>query len=635
METRKSFRKEIDDLLVGVDEDKLFLPDRYFTRLVTETKVIELLPSASSALVNFVCNEAKRIFLILIFGTFVFDAPEKEVVSVIDQFRKHQLNDKLLPIEDITGRCKAEAFCSRRRGAQKIGNRECVHDAALNVFHDERWDSFKFKHFRQTQWTFSAPVFRKNDFKQELSAGVVLPLTWASENPREGHFSKVYEATLHADHQDEFVTDGKDVHVAVKELNTLPGDKGYNVETAWNLEAEALEQISQLQHRHLIRRLAAFKRGSQYFIMFEWAKGGTLRDVWEHNAAEHLDLNGDKIMGLLEQLLGLAGALCALHNTNSNTKTAAATKTSNKRIEEKSNVWPSAEGFTNVKRDVKTVIIKVDSPSEENYDHDDDDDDNYDSDDSDISSGDEHWRHGDLKPDNILKFDGSTCLGTLKIADLGLAKQHKYKTADRHDPTKQRYATEQYEAPEVITNFSQPRSRRYDVWSMGCIIFECVIWLLYGYNGLKTFYKEKNYIDTSTETLYFTANKSQGIATVSDIVTSWLDQILKDDPECNQPGGTALGDLLKLVRDKLLIVDLPESNMSPEALEQCRAESDTLKTGLERIWKDARDRDTYLFTGTSREGVPKPKLLGGKKVVNLSPNTVSGARLVSRNMNVR
>lgn len=418
-------------------------------------------------------------------------------------------------------------------------------------------------------------------------------------------------------------------------MEDLPAEKGYNVETAWNLEAEALEQISQLRHKHLIRRIAAFKRGSEHFILFEWADGGTLRDVWEEYAAEHLDLDGDRIMGLLEQLRGLAGALCALHNTNSKTKTALATRanmrgtlTSYKRTNNRSAASSSIGGFDNEKAPGSSVTIKLDVPSEDDYDDydDDDDDDDYDSDDSETSSGDEHWRHGDLKPDNILKFGGSTCLGTLKIADLGLAKQHKYKTADRHDPTKQRYATEQYEAPEVITNSSQPRSRRYDVWSMGCIIFESVVWLLYGYNGLKTFYKEENHIDTSTETLYFTAAKSQRTAKVSDIVKWWLGQILKDDPECNQPTRTALGDLLRLVQNELLVVALPEPNMKPEDLVHCRADSAMLLEGLERIWKNARDKDSYRFTGIGRTEVPRPTPLGGKKRTNLSPNTASGAQ---------
>jgi hypothetical protein len=207
MESRKSFRSQIDDLLVedGLDEEKLFLPEGCFSRLVTEARVRELLPSASRTLVKFVCNEARKIFLTLMWDTYVSRVPETEVVSVIEQFQKHRLTDRFLPIEDLTGKCKAQAFSRRRRGVQKDEKRECTHDVALNVFHDESWEYSEFRRFRQTQWTFSAPVFRKNEFKQELCAGTILPFTSASKAPRNGHFSKVFAATLHADHQDEFV----------------------------------------------------------------------------------------------------------------------------------------------------------------------------------------------------------------------------------------------------------------------------------------------------------------------------------------------------------------------------------------------------------------------------------------------
>jgi hypothetical protein len=67
MESRRSFRSQIDDLLVedGFDEEKWFLPKGCFSRLVTKARVRELLPSASRTLVKFVCNKARKIFLIL------------------------------------------------------------------------------------------------------------------------------------------------------------------------------------------------------------------------------------------------------------------------------------------------------------------------------------------------------------------------------------------------------------------------------------------------------------------------------------------------------------------------------------------------------------------------------------------
>ncbi|KAI8952095.1 kinase-like domain-containing protein [Xylaria longipes] len=91
-------------------------------------------------------------------------------------------------------------------------------------------------------------------------------------------------------------------------------------------------------------------------------------------------------------------------------------------------------------------------------------------------------RHGDLKPSNILHFtDGNTKLGTLKIADFGVSRTHKIETGLRKNPTITKASTFIYEAPEAHDSFKnlQSRSRKYDCWSMGCIMLEFVIWLLY------------------------------------------------------------------------------------------------------------------------------------------------------------
>ncbi|KAK7709694.1 hypothetical protein SLS57_008599 [Botryosphaeria dothidea] len=117
-----------------------------------------------------------------------------------------------------------------------------------------------------------------------------------------------------------------------------------------------------------------------------------------------------------------------------------------------------------------------------------------------------NWRHGDLKPDNILRFVDSTTaersLGTLKIADLGLAKLHDVDTNLRAEPTSQRCGTLKYEPPEALYPHRSPRSRRYDIWSMGCIILESIIWLLYGYDGLEVFNGEM-IDDPNRETIFY------------------------------------------------------------------------------------------------------------------------------------
>ncbi|RSL99017.1 hypothetical protein CEP52_009961 [Fusarium oligoseptatum] len=270
--------------------------------------------------------------------------------------------------------------------------------------------------------------------------------------------------------------------------------------------------------------------------MFEWADGGTLRDLWQKRDASSADLNAHRIMKVLEQLHGLAEALSKLHNKGSHNRTPENIPKPFARTE---TLVPSSS------EDVPKIRIEADYGSNANTN----------------KTGEEHWRHGDLKPDNILLFkDASSWLGTLKIADLGLAKQHEFATAKRVDATGQRYSTSQYEAPEVVIKRDAPRSRLYDIWSMGCIIFEFVIWLLYGSSGLQNFYTERPQTDRGISTLYFTA-LTEDSAQISDVAKKWIDHILRSDPECNGKSPSALGDLVRLVKDHLLVVALPGASV--------------------------------------------------------------------------
>jgi len=98
-------------------------------------------------------------------------------------------------------------------------------------------------------------------------------------------------------------------------------------------------------------------------------------------------------------------------------------------------------------------------------------------------------RHGDMKPENILCFggdgNGQNVHGRLVITDFGLAKIHKNATSARHEATSTRGVTILYAPPEC--NSKQPRSRRYDIWSLGCMYLEFVIWLLWGNEVLENF----------------------------------------------------------------------------------------------------------------------------------------------------
>jgi len=627
---REELQLQIRNFLQGVDRKHKFLPAGRICQLVTRKSVCAVMPpQIPPALVDFICRDAKKIFLALVYGG---RADPAELMHIMTSIQQHGMTDDRLPVDVECMGCGGSSLCFAR------------HDRPLDAFHDTKWGRTMISHsFQSDQHMFNAPIFNKSKFVYELDGECILPFTERGGREKDGHFSTVSEAVLHTDHEDFTQRQGnqrQSIHVALKKLKHLDSEKEYNIERAWEHEVSALQEISELKHPNLIQPLAAIKHGTERYIMFEWADGGSLRDVWLQQGPEPSVLSKDRVMCVLEELKGLAGALAALHNTNNDTKTARITSSASVfGTTDYSPITVQINGSTTVKsslirsspigpREVSSRTLQVPRIQIDRDGSEDDTGSAYTGTSSelegsyaseDLGDAEVHWRHGDLKPDNILQFkdkatgdrSSSRWLGKLKIADLGLAKQHMLKTSRRNEQTQQKYTTSQYEAPEAMANTHAPRSRRYDIWSMGCVILEFVIILLYGNRGLEAFYSERPHSSSSTETLYFTVDKRRGITEVSHIVDHWMKQILKD-PECDRQSGSAIGDLVKLVKERLLVVDLPQDGMSRDELSRCRADARELQYQLEFIWKTARDDEeqggNYLCDKQtrSRERIPLP-----------------------------
>lgn len=178
-----------------------------------------------------------------------------------------------------------------------------------------------------------------------------------------------------------------------------------------------------------------------------------------------------------------------------------------------------------------------------------------------------HYRHGDIKPENILNFPdpAAKSIGTFKISDLGSAKHHAVATRLRERTGSKAYATMIYQPPESITNKLSPSSRLYDIWSMGCVILEFMVWALYGYEELNKFTTSiKGNLGEASS--YFIVREAEHgdtspklVAYTHPAVESCLDRLSRD-PECT--GETAMGDLLEIVKTKLLVIKLPEHTES-------------------------------------------------------------------------
>ncbi|KAJ8129324.1 hypothetical protein O1611_g4308 [Lasiodiplodia mahajangana] len=169
-------------------------------------------------------------------------------------------------------------------------------------------------------------------------------------------------------------------------------------------------------------------------------------------------------------------------------------------------------------------------------------------------------RHGDIKPGNILVFpDGTNQWGTLVLADVGLAKSHDYHTRRRNTPTTTAFGSRRYESPEVNPGLL---SRKYDIWSLGCVFLEFLIWLLRGPDGLNLFLEESN--ENGNETRFWELTSPS--PRLRKVIIDYMENI-----SVSLKRGSSIPvliDLLALIQARLLIVDVEHRASATEILRQ-------------------------------------------------------------------
>jgi serine/threonine protein kinase len=282
-------------------------------------------------------------------------------------------------------------------------------------------------------------------------------------------------------------------------------------------ERDNLEKIRQLKrNEHMTLNLGSFSQEGRYYLIFPWAEGGDLDNLWKDGNSRLR--TPELALWSLRQMCGLAETLEALHL-----------------------------GF-----DEKT-----------------------------------NCRHGDLKPQNILHFltNGE---GILKITDFGISSIHENTTFERKEtPTETRATTPSYQAPEAAPALleKQARSRKYDIWSLGCIFLEFTIWLVGSWEDVESFNEERKPEPTTDATLSHFYDITNGIARVHPVVSRRITQ-LKMTSRIKQ--GTALGDILELIEKRLLKVEVEE-----------RFDAGKLYQSLRNIVHKAESGPIYPFNNTS------------------------------------
>jgi serine/threonine protein kinase len=311
-----------------------------------------------------------------------------------------------------------------------------------------------------------------------------------------------------------------------------------------------------LNHPHLITPIAGFKssnqNGQEMKFLFPWADGGSLGDLWKEYPAEIQ--SSDVVRWMLLQMQGISSALDLL--------------------------------------------------------------------------ADKGYRHSDLKPENLLCFrkDGNI---VLKITDVGISRFHLENTTMRPQDTQAKNATHKYAAPEfeglqpevrkqmslhVPTTGGQDSnqgklSRRFDIWSLGCIFLEALTWVYQGPLGLLEFgerLKQARYYKEFWE-WKGTTIKTQ---VVSCKVVEQIN-VLRD--QCGERSSA----LLDLIEGRMLVVRYEDRATAREVLTKINdiCDGDKAENGLPALFSSRvipRQHTTipsrpYLAEPTQHQAQPPPR----------------------------
>jgi len=225
-----------------------------------------------------------------------------------------------------------------------------------------------------------------------------------------------------------------------------------------------------------------------------------------------------------------------------------------------------------------------------------------------------------LVPEKILRLEDRSRLGTLKIYQPVSRVRYEITGRNSHRVFDDSFSfpKSRYTAPEVLgglTGTSVSRSQTQHIWFMGCLMLEFTIWLLYGTEELKRFTIELERIPGMPERYFYTSEDPQTFKPkINSTVTRWIKHMVQD-PECS--GRSALGDLVRLVKEKLLVVEWKQdsdgiintrrsrarnifsSTRATDTSQHIRADLKVLQTELDRIIQETSN-SSYLFTGTLR-----------------------------------
>ena len=194
-------------------------------------------------------------------------------------------------------------------------------------------------------------------------------------------------------------------------------------------ERDIQRALRKLAHAHIVTHLATWTQGGTHYIILPYAQCD-LRQYMEHNTFAQKDA-----LWVLHQFRGMADAIRQIHD------------------------------LSNKEEPTFNLTVGT-SPGERTT----------------------AWHH-DIKPDNILFFkDSCSSYGIFGLTDWGSAKVNPYRTGSYN--TRSPIGTLTYEPPDHDSKGAT--SRPHDLWSLGCVFLELLVWAVFGWKHVQTFSDTRN-----------------------------------------------------------------------------------------------------------------------------------------------
>ncbi|KAL9105840.1 MAG: hypothetical protein Q9227_009048 [Pyrenula ochraceoflavens] len=422
----------------GHEERKGFFPRNQLDRLVSHECVVEELRRCFKTFLtaDTIRKKAQEICGTPSFKKIFVILVLTEKIETILKFLQEGVNDEDLPLIKVRRRNKSLQMFDLGRDSKPMVRLECFDD----------WSSLAIRKFEEWQWTTLAPYFprcgRKEVQHLSLQDQVVLPFIQDDQQKVDfngglefgGGFSQVRKVNIHPEHHDFYKDSDCERGFAVKCL--LSRDRN-----AFEREVEMLKKFSGESHPHLVSLLATYEQFKKFFLVFHLADADLL-DYWEKRNPRP-SMSHASVIWVAQQSKGIAEGLSKIHRYESSHTDYYLSSSQD------------GEGEMGEKKSL-------------------------------------YGRHGDIKPANVLWFDGNDG-GTLKLTDFGLA-EFTTRHSQSYMPKSRVANTPTYRPPECDLE-NGVIGPSYDIWTLGCLYLEFITWLLGGWYLLEKFRLDRTSFD--------------------------------------------------------------------------------------------------------------------------------------------